>query len=139
MDFIDFCDQHKILLAIFPLHSTQSLQPLDVVCFAPLAQNYSDHVTKHLHDSQGISGVPKSDFFMLFWQAWQQTFTEKLVLSAFEHTGIWPQNADVVLSRWADDSDDGYETPPPIEADDWRAIDRLYKSVVGDCTSDDAR
>ena len=67
MDFIDFCDQHKILLAIFPLHSTQSLQPLDVVCFAPLAQNYSDHVTKHLHNSQGISGVTKSDFFMLFW------------------------------------------------------------------------
>ena len=34
---------------------------------------------------------------MLFWQAWQQTFTEKLVLSAFEHTGMWPQNAIVVL------------------------------------------
>ena len=66
MAFINFCDQHKILLAIFPPHSTQSLQPLDVVCFAPLAQNYSDAVAQHLHDSQGILGVPKSDFFMLF-------------------------------------------------------------------------
>ncbi|KAF1353067.1 hypothetical protein EJ07DRAFT_63209, partial [Lizonia empirigonia] len=71
--------------------STQSLQPLDVVCFAPLAQNYSGAVTQHLHDSQGISGVPKSDFFMLFWRSWrswQQTFTKELILSAFENTGI---------------------------------------------------
>ena len=66
MAFINFCNQHKILLAIFPLHSTQLLQPLDVVCFAPLAQNYSAAVTQHLHNSQGILGVPKSDFFMLF-------------------------------------------------------------------------
>ena len=76
---------------------------------------------------------------MLFWRSWQQTFTETLITSAFKNTGIWPQNADVILSRWDNDSDDGYETPPPIEADDWRSIDRLYRAVVGDNTSDDAR
>jgi hypothetical protein len=32
-DFIDFCDSNRILLAIFPPHSTHSLQPLDVVLF----------------------------------------------------------------------------------------------------------
>jgi hypothetical protein len=69
MAFLNFCNQQKILLAIFPPHSTQSLQPLDVVCFAPLAQNYSNAVAQHLHDSQGILGVPKSDFFMLFWRS----------------------------------------------------------------------
>ena len=128
MAFIDFYGRHKILLLVSPPspHSTKTLQPLDVVCFAPLAQNYSDFVTKHLHDSQGISGISKSDFFMLFWQSWQQTFTKKLVTSAFEHTDIWPQNANVILNRWDDDSDDGYKTPPPIKAEDWRSIDRLY-------------
>ncbi|KAI1676492.1 DDE-1 domain containing protein [Pyrenophora tritici-repentis] len=35
-DFIDFCE---ILLMVFPPHSTDSLQPLDVVLFAPLASN----------------------------------------------------------------------------------------------------
>ncbi|KAF1357691.1 hypothetical protein EJ07DRAFT_74254, partial [Lizonia empirigonia] len=107
--------------------------------FAPLAQNYSGAVTQHLHDSQGISGVPKSDFFMLFWRSWQQTFTKELILSAFENTGIWPLNPNVVLSRWDDVSDSEYETPPPIKAHDWRSIDRLYKAVVGENTSDDAR
>ena len=41
-DLIEYCDQHKILLLIFPPHATHTLQPLDVVCFKSLAQNYSN-------------------------------------------------------------------------------------------------
>ncbi|KAF1363542.1 hypothetical protein EJ07DRAFT_85306, partial [Lizonia empirigonia] len=51
------------------------------------------------------------------------------ILSAFENTGIWPLNPNVVLSRWDDVSDSEYETPPPIKAHDWRSIDRLYKAL----------
>jgi hypothetical protein len=40
MDFINYCDQNKILLAIFPPHSTHTLQPLDVVMFKPLSTAY---------------------------------------------------------------------------------------------------
>ncbi|KAF1364494.1 hypothetical protein EJ07DRAFT_58168, partial [Lizonia empirigonia] len=42
---------------------------------------------------------------------------KELILSAFENTGIWPLNPNVVLSRWGDVSD----------------------TVVGENTSDDAR
>ena len=139
MRFIDFCDKHKILLAVFPPHSTQSLQPLDVVLFSPLAHFYSDLVTEHFHDSQALAGVSKANFFMLFWRAWQQTMTKVRILSSFEVTGIWPQNASVVLNRWDSDSDDGCETPPPINPTDWRSIDRLFHVVVGENKSDDAR
>jgi hypothetical protein len=31
MDFIEYCDKNRILLAVFPPHSTHSLQLLDVV------------------------------------------------------------------------------------------------------------
>jgi hypothetical protein len=41
MDFIEYCDQNKILLAIYPPHSTHMLQPLDIVMFKPLATAYS--------------------------------------------------------------------------------------------------
>jgi hypothetical protein len=37
MRLIEYCDANRILLCIYPPHSTQSLQPLDVVCFSPLA------------------------------------------------------------------------------------------------------
>lgn len=36
-DFLDYCDKNRILVMIFPPHSTHRLQPLDVVCFSPLS------------------------------------------------------------------------------------------------------
>jgi hypothetical protein len=50
MDFINYCDWNKILLAIFPLHLTHTLQPLDVVMFKPLLTAYSKELTIHLHN-----------------------------------------------------------------------------------------
>jgi hypothetical protein len=66
MDFIEYCDQHKILLAVFPPHSTHTLQPLDVVMFKPLSSSYSKELTNHLHKSQGLLAIKKGDFFSLF-------------------------------------------------------------------------
>ena len=69
MRFISFCDRNKIVIAVYPPHSTHTLQPLDVVCFSPLAQNYSKALTDHLHNSQGLVLIKKGDFFCLFWTA----------------------------------------------------------------------
>jgi hypothetical protein len=41
MDFIEYCDKRRILLMVFPPHSTHTLQPLDVVMFKPLSQAYA--------------------------------------------------------------------------------------------------
>ena len=76
--FIDYCDQHKILLLIFPPHATHTLQPLDVVCFKSLAQNYANQLVEHNHTTQGWYPVTKADFISLFWPAWVNTFTKAL-------------------------------------------------------------
>jgi hypothetical protein len=47
-EFIDYCFANRMLLAIFPPHSTHSLQPLDVVMFKPLASCYSYELTTFL-------------------------------------------------------------------------------------------
>jgi hypothetical protein len=39
--FLDWCRSNRILVAIFPPHSTHRLQPLDVSLFRPLATYYS--------------------------------------------------------------------------------------------------
>jgi hypothetical protein len=89
-DFIEYCHQKRIILAVLPPHSTQTLQPLDVVCFKPLSSAYSSELDNHLQQSQGLSPLSKADFFALFWPAWVSTFAENLVLKAFEATGIHP-------------------------------------------------
>jgi hypothetical protein len=79
MDFIEYCDQHKILLAVFPPHSTHTLQPLDVVMFKPLSTAYSKELSDYLHHSQGLLSVKKGDFFPLFWRAWVTSFKKSTI------------------------------------------------------------
>tara|TARA_R110002003_G_scaffold2994_1_gene24748 strand:+ start:5136 stop:5402 length:267 start_codon:yes stop_codon:yes gene_type:complete len=88
MDFIEYCDNNKILLAIFPSHATHRLQPLDVVMFKPLSSSYSKELTAYLHRSQGLLSLAKGDFFLLFWKAWSSSFTKALILKSFEATGV---------------------------------------------------
>jgi hypothetical protein len=98
--FIKYCGRNKILLMIFPPHSTHSLQPLDVVMFAPLSRSYSTKLSDFLHRSQGLISVKKGDFFSLFWDAYTTSFTRENILKAFEATGVEPCDADVVLKRF---------------------------------------
>jgi hypothetical protein len=83
MDFIEYCDKNRILLAVFPPHSTHSLQLLDVVCFALLAGSCTNQLITNTQHSQGLLPLEKSDFFLFFWHAWTSTFTEKLILMSF--------------------------------------------------------
>lgn len=66
MDFINYCDSHRILLAILPSHSIHTIQPLDVVMFKPLSSAYSKALTNHLQTTQGLISINKTDFFPLF-------------------------------------------------------------------------
>jgi hypothetical protein len=50
IDFINYCDYNKILLAVLPPYSTYTLQPLNVVMFKPLSTAYSKELTTHLHN-----------------------------------------------------------------------------------------
>lgn len=65
-DFIDFCDRNRILLAIFLPYATYSLQPLNVVVFAPMSKAYSKQLDRHLHESYGTAKATKREFFSLF-------------------------------------------------------------------------
>ena len=98
MNFLSYCAEERISVLTCSPHSTHTPQPLDVVCFSPLATNYFTVLANHLYSSQGLTPVKKGDFFGIFWQAWTQTFTEKVVLRSFEAVGIAPLNPNVILN-----------------------------------------
>jgi hypothetical protein len=87
-EFLEYCEAHRILVSVFPPHSTHTLQPLNVVCFKPLSGAYTHQLTRHLHRSQGLVPLKKGDFFLLFWEAWSSSITQKLALKSFKSTGI---------------------------------------------------
>jgi hypothetical protein len=100
MDFVEYCDQNKILLAVYPSHSTHTLQALDVSMFKPLSTAYSNKVSVFMERSQGLTSMSKRDFFLLFYRAWQISFKETTILKTFEATGLSPFNSEVILKRF---------------------------------------
>ena len=100
MEFIDYCDNNRILLGVFLPHATYSLQPLDVVMFKPLATAYTNELAHFMEASQGFTSITKRDFFRMFYAAWQLSFHEKNILYALEATGLAPINPDRILKRF---------------------------------------
>jgi hypothetical protein len=134
MNFINYCDKNKILLAILPPHSTHTLQPLDVMMFKPLSSAYSKELTKYLHNSQGLAAIKKGDFFHLFWKAWTSTFTQGLILRSFEATGIAPLQPNIILQRFnrssPEGSDSNSSSSSAYSGKDWLKIETLLRKVV---------
>ncbi|KAG9185049.1 hypothetical protein G6011_02996 [Alternaria panax] len=130
MDFIDYCDQNKILLAIFPPHATHTLQPLDVALFKPLSTAYSNELSSFIDQCQELLTITKSHFFPLFYRAWEASFKESTILRAFEVTGLSPFNSEVILQKFraiAAESDSEWSN---LSASDWRKIRTLIDRAV---------
>ena len=142
-DFIEYCHHNRIILAVLPPHSTQTLQPLDVVCFKPLSSSYASELDNHLQQSQGLSPLSKGDFFALFWPAWVHTFREDLILKAFTATGICPVNPDVILDRFRHTSPSGSLSvssgSTAYSAEDWLKACTTLHAEVKDSRSVGAR
>ena len=149
MKWLDYCLKHRILLAVYPPHSTHRLQPLDVSVFSPLATFYSQALDQFLRESQGISSLSKRDFFRLFWQAYPKAFTDSNICSGWSKTGILLWNPAIIM--------DVFEVPPEalrppsqgsqessgssrISVEDWRRIRALLKEFSSEvATSQQAK
>ncbi|KAF7578355.1 hypothetical protein PtrM4_025950 [Pyrenophora tritici-repentis] len=132
MEFIKYCDRHRIFLIILPPHSTHTLQPLDVVLFKPLSQAYSNELTNYLHKAQGLVPIKKGDFFPLFWSAWRSSFVDNLILKAFEATRIWPIDANVILRRFTSTPEAERSSLSGLSNNDWRKLNQLVRAAVKD-------
>jgi hypothetical protein len=135
MDFIEYCDRNRILLAIYPPHSTHTLQPLDVVMFKPLSSAYSAQVASFMERSQGLTSMSKRDFYPMFMAAWEASFKKAIILKAFEATGLSPLNPEVILNRFNQPAQSGQlsdSDSSALSASDWRKIRQLVDRAVAD-------
>jgi hypothetical protein len=73
LEFLEYCAAHRILVSVFLLHLTHTLQPLNVVCSKSLSGAYTHQLTHYLHCSQDLVPLKKEDFFLQFWVAWSSS------------------------------------------------------------------
>lgn len=143
MKFVDYCDKNRILLALFPAHSTHNLQPLDVSLFSPLAKAYSKELSKFLYESYGLSRVTKRDFFRLFYTSWQQAFIPENIFSGFKNTGLSPFDPAIILQRFNQKSESrpssSKSATSALSASDWRQIRQLLRGFVTDVYDEKAK
>jgi hypothetical protein len=67
--FFEYCLRYRILLLVYPPHSTHTLQPLDVVMFKPLVSAYTKSLINYTQQNLGLVTIKMGDFFTLFWDA----------------------------------------------------------------------
>jgi hypothetical protein len=134
MKFLDFCDANRILVAVYPPHSTHALQPLDICLFAPLAAAYNRELTSYINESQGLTAITKWDFFRLFDRAWPTAFTSQNILSGFEKCGLHSFNPERVLQRFRTRNEDrrssSESSGSALNPEDWRRIQRILRELV---------
>jgi hypothetical protein len=139
MEFLIYCIERMIIVLIFPPHSTQTLQPLDVACFSPLAQAYTKQLGDKFHKEQNLLHMKKSYFFTTFWDAWKSTFTPRLVKRAFEVVGISPVNPSIILDRFNKSNPEAEAVESYQTTLDSRSIDRLWRQTVKDPSTKEAK
>jgi hypothetical protein len=135
MDLIKYCDWNRILLAVYPPHSTHTLQPLDVVMFKPFSSGYSNHVAAFMERYQELTSMSKRDFYPMFMAAWEASFKKDTILKAFEATGLSPFEPEVILKRFNQLAQSGHSSnsdSSALNASDWRKIRRLVNHAVAD-------
>jgi hypothetical protein len=135
MDLIEYCDRNRILLAIYPPHSTHTLQPLDVVMFKPLSSAYSAQVAAFMERCQGLTSMSKRDFYPMFIAAWEASFKKETILQAFKATSLSPFDPEVILKRFNQPGETGQSSDSDssaLSASDWRKIRQLINQAMDD-------
>ena len=99
MDFIDWADRHRIIIMILPPHTTHRLQPLDVGMFQALSTAYSKQIDELLDNGLGKVHMSKRFFYKMFKKAWDVSFTEENIQSAFRKPGVWPVDGTEMIAK----------------------------------------
>jgi len=141
MKFLDWCEQNKMLVALYSSHSTHRLQPLNVSLFNSLANYYSQNLNDWIFKSQELSRISKRDFFDLFWPAYQAAFTHANIKSEWKKTELLPFNSSQVIKQIKSNARpvSSHSSSSALSEADWRKVRRLMKSVVEEVIGSKAR
>jgi len=96
-EFLDYCDEHRILLYVLPPYATHFLQPLDVVVFQPYKHWHVEAIDAATRT--GCTNFNKVEFLAALQSIRSQTFKKSTILSAWRQTGLIPWNPDVVIDQ----------------------------------------
>lgn len=119
-DFINYCQNYRIIPWAFPPKLTHLLQPLDGKPFQQYKHYYRQYNNKTMQ--WGGSIKEKADFLRQIHVIRMQTFKDTTVRHSFTRCGLWPCNSEVICQELR--GDDGpdlvvYDQGKEIELPEW--------------------
>ena len=95
IQFIKLMLEFNIHVLAIPPHTSHLTQPLDDAPFANLKAEWNANLIEYMFHNVSC-GMPKSDFFYVFWPAWRKAMTVSNVQAGFRETGIFPVNRNKI-------------------------------------------
>jgi hypothetical protein len=95
--FDEFASRHQIKLFFLISHTTDLLQPLDVVNFQPYKLYHAEAIDEATR--LGCSNFNKTEFLTSLSSLREKTFQKSTILSSFQKTGLIPYDPPIVLDK----------------------------------------
>jgi hypothetical protein len=96
-EFYKYCEEEKIIVLCMPPYLSYLLQLLDVGCFSPLKQVYSDEINSLAQYS--TKKIKKEAFLLAFKAAFEKAMTKENICAGFRGAGLVLHNLEVVILR----------------------------------------
>ena len=96
-EFLQYCENNKIIVFGLILHTTHLTQPLDVVVFEPFKHYHKKAVNETVRTE--CCKFDKTEFLHAIDLIRRNTFKKNTILSAWRKAGIFPYNPTVALSQ----------------------------------------
>ena len=97
-EFEKACKKQRIITLPLPAHTSDVLQPLDLVMFSPLKGKYKDKLYELCQLNDG-DDTKKKYFCHLYHEARQESFHASNIQSAFKKAGLVPYDPEGVIQR----------------------------------------
>ena len=95
-EFLNYARANQIHVLCYPAHTTHIYQGLDVVIFSVLKWHWVEEKTKW---EENGGEVTKETFLKIYGEAHIRTLTPELVWKAFEKTGVYLFNPDIISPK----------------------------------------
>jgi hypothetical protein len=96
-EFYKYCEEEKIIVLCIPPYSSHLLQPLDVGCFSPLKQAYSDEINSLAQYS--TKKIKKEAFLLAFKAAFKKAITKDNICAGFRGARLVPHDLEAVILK----------------------------------------
>lgn len=95
LEVIEMARNNDIHILLFPPHTTNYYQPLDVGVFKSLKSAFSSECTKLMRKNK-IKSINRYHISQVLTPAWTKSVTPANIQGGFRGAGVWPLNPDAV-------------------------------------------